>query len=185
MVVLSRLRARARRIAVISCLFAPGLCAGPENDAVEEWRLKAAFVLNFARFIEWPHDLGDGRAEFIFGIVGETPVGEALRELVRGKTLNGRRMVVRLGVPPAEMSNCDVVFLAESEEQRLEPHLERLRNQPVLTVSNIPGFAGRGGMIELFMEANRMRFAVDVQAMRQAGLTPSSKLLALARRVGD
>lgn len=185
MVVLRRPRARTHWLAVLTCVFAPGVWAGPETDAVEEWRLKAAFVLNFARFIEWPRDAQNGRKEFVFGIVGETPVGEALEELVRGKTVNGRPMVVRRGVPVAELCNCDVVYLAGSEQQRLERHLERLRGQPVLTVSDIPGFAGRGGMIELLTEGNRMRFAIDARAMRAAGLVPSSKLLALARLVGE
>lgn len=185
MVVLSRPRAWLPWLAVLACVFAPTVGAGLQPAAVEEWRLKAAFVLNFARFIEWPGEAQSGRQEFVFGIVGETPVGEALEELVRGKTVNGRRMVVRPGVSVAEMSSCDVIYLAGSEQQRLERHLERLRGQPVLSVSDIPGFAGRGGMIELFMEGNRVRFAIDARAMRAAGLVPSSKLLALARLVGD
>jgi hypothetical protein len=176
---------RDRWMVILVCVLAPTLPAGAEVDAVEEWRLKAAFVLNFARFIHWPPDRADGRAEFVFGVVGKTPVGEALQELVRGKTWNGRPMVVRLEVPPAEMSQCEVVYLADSEQQRLEAHLQRLESQPVLTVSDMPGFAGRGGMIELFMEGNRVRFAVAVRAMRAAGLAPSSKLLALARLIGD
>ncbi len=185
MVVLKRPGARSRWIAVAAWLIAPLLGARPDGDGVEEWRLKAAFVLNFARFIEWPGEEQNARKEFVFGIVGETPVGEALEELVHGKTVNGRRMVVWRRVPVAELGNCDVIYLAGSEQQRLERHLERLRGQPVLTVSDLPGFAGRGGMIELFTESNRVRFAIDVRAMRAAGLTPSSKLLALARLVGE
>jgi hypothetical protein len=157
----------------------PG-AAGP----LDEYDVKAAFLFNFAKFIEWPESaMNSEKVRFTLGVLGADPFGGALLEVARGKTLNGRAVEVRQGRTVSELAGCDVVFLAASEEKRIERHLEALGGTPALTVSDTAGFARRGGMIELYLDGNRIRFAINLKAMREAGLEPSSKLLALARIV--
>lgn len=151
---------------------------------VEEHQVKAAFLYNFARFIAWPAPAAfSERQRFVFCLLGEDPLGQALPERVRDRLVSGVPVAVRSGRTLAELGACDVVYLAGLDGERLDASLRQLAAAPVLTVSGVAGFARRGGMIELYVEAGRVRFAVNVKAMRAAGLEPSSKLLALARLV--
>jgi hypothetical protein len=152
--------------------------------AVEEQQVKAAFLFNFAKFIAWPEPAAyAARQRFVFCLLGENPLGDALSELVRGKTVNGVAVEVRRGRTLSEIGACDVLYLSGADVDVQVPALKQAQLSPVLTVSDAAGFARRGGMIELFLEGWRVRFAVNVKAMRAAGLEPSSKLLALARIV--
>jgi hypothetical protein len=152
---------------------------------VEEHSVKAAFLYNFAKFIAWPEQAGfSERQRFVFCLLGEDATGAALPDLVRDKTLHGYPAEVRRLGTLAEPGACDVLYLAGPDGDRIDAALRQLERRPVLTVSAIAGFARRGGMIELFVEAGRVRFAVNVQTMRAAALEPGSKLLALARLVG-
>jgi len=152
--------------------------------ALEEHEIKAAFLFNFAKFIAWPEPAGYAeRQRFVFCLLDENALGDALSELVRHKTLHGVPVEVRRGRTPGEVGDCDVLYLSGGDGERLETVIQQAQASPVLTVSDAAGFARRGGMIELYLEGRRVRFAVNVKAVRAAGLEPSSKLLALARIV--
>jgi hypothetical protein len=152
--------------------------------AFEEHEVKAAFIFNFAKFIAWPKPAAfAARERFVFCLVGDDAVGDALSELVRAKTLHGVAVEVRRGGTLDEIGDCDVLFLSVGSGERPEAVIKQARAAPVLTVSDAAGFARRGGMVELFLEGQRVRFAINVKAVRAAGLEPSSKLLALARIV--
>lgn len=152
--------------------------------AFEEHEVKAAFIFNFAKFIAWPKPAAfAARERFVFCLVGDDAVGDALSELVRHKTLHGVPVEVRRGRTPGEVRDCDVLYLSGGDGERLETVIQQAQASPVLTVSDASGFARWGGMIELYLEGRRVRFAVNVTAVRAAGLEPSSKLLALARIV--
>lgn len=153
---------------------------------LEEHHVKAAFLYSFAKFITWPEPPAFAeRRRFVFGLLGGGATAEALPVLVRNKTVHGYPVEVRCGRNLAEIGSCDVLYLAESEGGRLTAILADLQGEPVLTVSEVSGFARRGGMIELYLEGGRVRFAINVKVMRAAGLEPSSKLLALAHIVDD
>lgn len=150
----------------------------------EEHEVKAAFVFNFAKFIAWPEPAAfAARHRFIFCVLGDEAVGDAMSQLVREKNLNGVAVDVRRGRALGEIGDCDVLYVSAGDGERLEAVIKQAQASPVLTVSDAAGFARRGGMIELYLEGQRVRFAVNVKAVRSAGLEPSSKLLALARLV--
>lgn len=148
--------------------------------AVEAPQLKAAFLLNFAKFTQWP----DPAAESIsvcFATVAE-PVGAALAKLGETRIREGS-LVVRRGVRLRDMTGCRIVFLGAADEHLRRELLDRLRQQPTLTLSDLAGFAEEGGMIELFLDEGRLRFIINLSAIKQADLEVSARLLGLARGV--
>ena len=142
-----------------------------------EYEVKAAFLLNFTRFIEWPPADRPADAPFGLCVLGEDPFGTVLDQLVEGERVDGRRLVVRR---VREASNsCDVLFFPKSESSR---GLSEMR-QGVLTVGESEDFLRQGGMISFIVENRRVRFDINLRAASRAGLQISSKLLNVARKV--
>jgi len=144
-------------------------------------QVKAAYLYNFAKFVGWPAvALGDADAPFVLCFLGTDPVGAAARELLSGKSVQGRPLVVRQAVDLEAADGCHLIFVGRGEEPRLDAILATLRGTPVLVVSDVEHFSERGGMIELVTTGQRIRFAIDAAAARSAGLSLSSQLLELA-----
>jgi hypothetical protein len=156
----------------------------PQGLPQNEYEVKAAFLYNFTRFIEWPADQTSQRDEFVIGIIGEDPFQESIAELTEGKTVAGKPIVIRRFASIESLTHCHILFVSGSEEKRLGPLLDAVHGTGVLTVSDIRGFTGRGGMISLFLDRRRVRFAVNTEALAASQLKVSSKLLALARGDG-
>lgn len=153
--------------------------------ALTEYQVKAAFIYNFAKFVEWPEEvMGDGRP-FVIGIVGQDPFGNFIDEAITGKRIREKKMTVRRFSRIEEAVDSHILFISGSEEKKMTGLLKGLGRAPILTVSDADRFAGQGGMVQLVMEQNRVRFAVNVSAFERAGLKPSSQLLKLARIVPD
>ena len=150
-----------------------------------EAELKAAFLFNFAKFVEWPGARGAKSTPLVFGVLGAESVGDSLMSMVAGKSLGGRPIEVRLMSRPSELRLCDVLYVGELTTSDLTKVLAALQGSPTLTVGSNPGFAELGGIIELVPAGNRYRFAVSPRAARQAGLKLSAKLLALAEIRGN
>ena len=152
-----------------------------------EYQVKAAFLFNFARFVEWPPNASAGAtAPVDFCVLGDDPFGDALDRAVAGKTLNERTMAVRRGKKVQELNGCDVLFISSSEKSRLAGILGALRTVPVLTVGECDDFAAQGGEVQFTLEDNHVRFIINVDATDRAGLKVSSKLLGLAHVIhGD
>jgi len=149
-----------------------------------EYKVKAAFLYNFAKFVEWPTSAFDSEeAPFVFCIVGEDPFGGNLEATVKGRTASGRRIVVRRGPSVEALGRCHLVFIGATEDDQVARELHEVSGQPVLTVGESTAFAKAGGMIRLFVEEKRIRFDINERAAREAGLRISSQLLKLARRV--
>jgi len=153
--------------------------AGGAQGIAEEHEVKAAFLFNFARFVEWP-----GEAERIeLCILGEDPVTRVLGAL-EGKLVHGRPVHVRRIADPYRLEGCRILYVSRSERTRLaEIVLAFDEAEGVLTVSDLQGFVSAGGMIELVLDGQRVRFDVNVAAASDSGLRISSKLLRLARQV--
>lgn len=146
-----------------------------------EYEVKAAFLYNFARFVDWPEETA--ATDLALCVLGTDPFGPALDALA-GKEVQGRRLSVRRIDSGGDWSACHMLFVPESEQSRLDTLLgEFAAHHGILSVSDINGFAGRGGIIELVLDQNRVRFAINVEAATRAGLTVSSKLLRLAEGV--
>jgi len=150
-------------------------------ETTHEYQIKAGYLLNFARFTEWPPEaLGNKDAPLVIGILGTDPFGNYLDEVVRDEVVRGRRLVVQRYQRLDEIKTCHILFLGHSESERLEETLDGLKGKPVLTVCDIEGAATRAVTIRLVNERNRVRFLINVDAAKAAKLTISSKLLQAA-----
>ena len=170
----------ARVLMVVAGLLASaGVGAAPT-----EYQVKAVFLFNFSRFVEWPASaFASPDAPFVVGVFGHDPFGSDLDEVVQGKTVNGRPLVVRRVRTAAEGARCQILFIHQSEQRRLSEVLSALDRHSTLTVSDIPGAAQRGVMIRLITEGGRVRMHVNVESARAAALLISSNLLRAAEIV--
>lgn len=155
--------------------------AGAAEPAHGEYEIKAAFLYNFARFVDWPATRASAGEAVSLCVLGEDPFGRAIDALA-GKPVHERTLRIRRPASVGEAMGCDIVFVSFSEARRVQGVLEALSGTSgVLLVSDIEGFARRGGTIELYREGNRIRFLINVAAAREAGLALSSKLLRVAK----
>ncbi len=151
----------------------------------DEYHVKAAYILNFARFVEWPADVLPAGSPMIIGIVGDDPFGGTLDDLLRGKTANGHPILLKHFRWNDMVTGCEIVFISSSEEPHLAQFLRYLGTQSVLTISDIDRFSLRGGVIEFRMVGNRVRFDINREPAIAARLSISSKLLSVARAIHE
>lgn len=147
-----------------------------------EYQIKAAYLLNFARYVEWPAARLQAAQALRICVLGRDPFGGALSAL-EGRQVNGREVRVRQLEGADQAGECHVVFISESEERRLGPMLRMLASRGLLLVSDIDGFAEAGGSIGLVTEDGRVRFDINQASLQRDGLRASAQLLRLARSV--
>lgn len=148
-----------------------------------EYQVKAAFLYNFAKFIEWPDAaFDDTTSPFIIGVLGEDPFGITLEQAVSGKTIRGRKLVIRRFIR-GQLVNAHILFISSSEEKNLGQILENMRGSNILTVGNMERFARGGGAINFVMKGNKVRFEINIAAAERVGLKINSRLLRLAKIV--
>jgi hypothetical protein len=146
-----------------------------------DYQVKAAYLYNFGRFVEWPSKVSAAKGDsFTVCVLGEDPFGSTLDATLAGETIGGKNVVAKRISIPQESVNCQILFLSAGEAGRLNKIMEGLDKEAVLTVSDIPQFSRRGGMIQFIREGNRIRFEVNLTATQRAGLTLSSDLLKVA-----
>jgi YfiR/HmsC-like len=168
--------------AVLWLLFAASSVVGQERPG--EYQVKAAYLYNFGRFVVWPAKLTTANTgPFTICVLGEDPFGPALDTTLAGETIGNQKVAARRISSLQESVDCQILFISSSEAKRLNKIIEALGNSAVLTVSDIPQFSQRRGMIQLLMEGNRIRFEVNLAATQRAGLTLSSELLKVATAV--
>lgn len=167
--------------AVFCILSAHTLPAGAATPAPsDEYRVKAAFLLNFAMFVDWPP--GTVGRELIIGIIGEDPFASTINSL-KGKTVKGIPVVIRRYDSVGEALEAHILYISPSERQALGQILKTTRGKPVLTVGDSRGFMRSGVMINMLVIQKRIGFEINNQAANQAGLHISSHLLKLAKEV--
>ena len=156
----------------------------PPASSPTEYEVKAAFLYNFARFVEWPaearHDPG---TPFVIAVLGHDPFGAVLDETVAGKTVGGRPIEVRRVARADEARDAQIVFVAPSERANMVAILKALGRPGILTVGDTDGFASQGGAINFTLQSRRVRFEINPTAAEQARLKMSSQLLKLATLV--
>jgi hypothetical protein len=149
-----------------------------------EYQVKAAFLYNFAKFVEWPaQSFKSPHDPISICILGKNPFGDALVETVQGKTVNGRPLVIRQ-LEDARESSCHILFVRFSEQKRLRSVLESISGRGVLTVGETDTFTADGGIINFKIDGEKIRFQINIEATRREKLRISSKLLSLAEIVG-
>jgi YfiR/HmsC-like len=151
-----------------------------------EYQVKAAFLFNFAKFVEWPTGAFLSETTPIsLCVFGQDPFGGALDEIARGEAIHNREIVVRRTNELPSMNSCQLIFVGNKEHKRLSELLNAVRGVSTLVVGETEGDAEAGTVIQFFSEGRQLRFAVNVDAMQRAKLSFSSKLLALAKIVHD
>jgi hypothetical protein len=154
------------------------LLAGDASAALSEHRLKAVFLFNFSKFVEWPPSaFAASDAPFVIGVFGRDPFGSDLDDVVRGETVNGRRLQIQRVQTVQDAAACQILFIPESERANLDEILAALSRSNTLTVSDLDGAARNGAMIRLVTDHDKIRLRINVESARAAGLTISSKLL--------
>jgi hypothetical protein len=155
-----------------------------QSPTAGEYQVKAAFLYNFAKFVEWlPSSFSDASAPLQICVFGRDPFGEELRDITKEKTVNGRTLQVHHVVDLLHARSCHILFIASSEEAQVKQIVEGLRGASVLTVGDTKGFAEQGAMINFVLENDRVRFEVNCKAAELAGLKISSKLLSVAKLI--
>lgn len=175
--------------ALAVCLLwpAPASLPGAEpSPPLTEYQVKALFLLNFIRYVEWP----DGAFEtedtpFTIGVIGVDPFGDNLVRLVRGKTVSGRAIVAQNVVTDLEIRSCHILFVSSSERSRMNAIREAIGRRPVLTVGDDPRFLRHGGVVQFLSQGKNIRLMVNLKAAREGNLRVSSQLLQVAESVID
>ena len=151
-----------------------------KEPALDEYAVKSAFLYNFAKFVIWPlESFPADHPSLNICLIGDAPFGSSL-EAISSKTIHERQLTVQRIDNIEAISSCHVVFISESETDRLKPILESARRHHVLTVSDIERFDLSGGMIHLFTANEKIRFSINHEAANLAGLEISSQLLKLS-----
>ncbi len=166
-------------LALLLCLL-PAAVGAQQAEA-----LRAAFVLNFLKFAEWPAAaLGDASASLVVAVVGEDLQSEALKRGLEDKEIQGRKLVVRVYRDAAqwrrEGTACQALYLTPATREAWAELRAELVGRPVLTMCESPGFCAQGGMLNLYQEDQRIRFEANPAAADKAGLKLRSTLLTLA-----
>jgi hypothetical protein len=150
--------------------------AQASEDVTLEYRVKAAYLFNFTKFIEWPDAAVPPGAPITICVAGDSPFGAALDEIIRGEAVNGRPLAARRAEPPA---GCHVVFVPRGTSPAAA--LRPFRSLPVLTVGESDDFLRQGGMVNFVIDDGKVRFEIDHEAAERAHVRISSRLLRLAR----
>lgn len=158
--------------------------AGPSHSSEEdEYRVQAAFMFNFAKFVQWPESIfSSPTAPLILGILGRDPFGTNVSGLARS-TVQGRPLEVRQISEDSGAAGCHLLYVSRSEQARVGSILTALAGKSILTVSECPGFARAGGIVEFVIVNDTVRFKVNLEAARRHELKPSSQLLGVAVEV--
>ena len=156
------------------------LSAKAEEPLLHEYRVKTAFLYNFAKFVQWPEAaFVDLKSPVTICILGKDPLIDVLQSLT-AKTIQGRRIVVSYSKNVMSVKGCHILFVAKSEKSRIKHTISKLKGSPVLTVSDVDDFVKAGGMIGMVRVENKIRFHINLVSAQDSGLTISSQLLKLA-----
>jgi hypothetical protein len=172
----------------LACVVALLLITAPtpaQSSGPSEYQLKAAFLFNFVKFIDWPdQSFASPQAPFSVCVIGQDPFGPALDDSLAGKTVGAHAVQVNRFPNPrslADAQHCQIAFISTSERDHLHEVIDSFHGCSVLLVGDVDGFVASGGTIEFLIEADHIRFAINPEAADRADLKVSSKLLALAR----
>jgi hypothetical protein len=163
-------------------------CGEPNTLAQQakpkEYEVKATYLYNFARFVGWPVSAESAKSDpFSICVLGQDPFGPALDSVLAGENIDGKAVVAKRIARPQEAVSCRVLYISSSEDRQLKEILAALGKMAMLTVSDIPQFSRRGGMIEFVLEGSKIRFEVNLASAEGAGLSLSSELLKVATTV--
>ena len=157
-------------------------CAVPQT--LSEYQIKAGYLFNFTRFVEWPEKaFATTTSPIMICIVGDTPLTNPLSDTVVGKVVNGRAVSIKPVKATDELRGCNLVFVSAAQVGGIERILRRAKDMSVLSVGEAPNFAQSGGMINFFVQDNKVKLELNLDAAARANLKISAKLIAVSRLV--
>ncbi len=163
-------------VSILGCILLP-----TAFGQVEEYTVKAAFIYNFAKFVEWPAQAFHGPGDPIsICVLGQNPFGHSLDDVVRGQAVNGRAFRVRQIPEVSSKTACHILFVSAAERKRYQSEAAELKGIATLTIGESRGFAAEGGIVNFKLEDGKVRFEINLDAAEQAQIRISSKLLSLA-----
>ncbi|HXG66695.1 MAG TPA: YfiR family protein [Blastocatellia bacterium] len=168
---------------IAACLLPDGISpTRGQTRSANEYEIKAAYLYNFAKFIDWPAEVFPyANAPIVIGVVGDDPFGHVLDQVINGKTVNGRPLTVRRLAAGQDLRACHILFISSSEESRAAQIVGSLQGASVLTVGDMSRFIHLGGMIRFALTGNNVRFEIHVGRAERARLRLSSRLLSVAK----
>ena len=159
---------------------------GVEPNNITEQDVKAAYLFNFAKFVEWPDSsFVDNKAPIVFAVLGDSKLALVLEKTVEGKAINGRALAIKELKSVKDLEPCHILFVGESQKADLPAILGVVACKNTLTVSDIDGFTRQGGACRFFIEERKVRFELNLDATRRAELKVSSKLLKVGKVLRD
>jgi hypothetical protein len=162
-----------------------GTLRAADASALQEHELKALYLFNFTKYVEWPEQPTGDTNSFLVGVVGAPDVEASLIEATRGKDVGGKPVVVRRFEPGGDLRGCRIVYVGLTDRGQVDRLMEGLRDQPALTVGEGEIFLDRGGMIGFVRKDKKIRLFVGLEKARRSGLRVSAKLLGVAEGVRD
>jgi hypothetical protein len=169
---------------IVLILLTVNLITGPAvGEEFREGQIKVAYLYNFAKFVDWPPEaFKSDSAPIIIGILGVDPFGSLLDSL-KDKNVRGRKFQIKRAVKPENMEECHILFFGASEKANLRGLLSMIKNNHILTVSDLDRFAHLGGMIGLTQVEEKINFEINIDVVQRSRLKFNAQLLKLARIV--
>ncbi|MCW3083138.1 MAG: YfiR family protein [Bacteroidetes bacterium] len=155
-----------------------------QQPSSRESQVKAVFLFNFTQFIEWPaKTFPDAESPLIIGILGDDPFGNYLEQATTNEKINSHPLIIQHYKTVDEIKKCHILFVNISNKEQLDLVFKSLEGKSILTVGDSRNFIRQGGMIRFFTDNDKIKFQINVEVAKAAGLTISSKLLRLAEIV--
>jgi hypothetical protein len=156
----------------------PGHCA---DASFTEYHVKALFLYNFAKYVDWPaQTFSTTNAPITIGVLGQNNFGDDLKSAVAGKTINGRKIIILQIENESDCGKCQILFISNSEDERVADILSKIKTLPILTVGESDPFFQQGGIIHFALKDGKVRLEINLAAARSAKVQISSKLLSVA-----
>lgn len=146
-----------------------------------EEQVKAVFIYNFTKFIDWPaNSFNHPEPAFVIGVVGNQSISPFLQEAIAGELAAGRPILIKHFASAREIKNCHILYIGSEDPDRVKAIIAQTQNQSILTVSDSPNFLRWGGMVRFYTEKGKIRLEINSDAAKSAGIRISSKLLSVA-----
>jgi hypothetical protein len=155
-----------------------------QSTQPHEYQLKAVFLFHFTQFVDWPEEaFRTSQTPLVIGILGNDPFGDYLDEVTQNENVNGHPLVVKRYRTVEEIGSCHLLYINTLNKVQLEQVFDQLKTKSILTVGDSPKFLQQGGMIQFVTKSNTIDLRINIEVVKAANLTISSKLLRLAEIV--